>query len=168
MITPATFRADFPEFAAVGPYADRVIAYWIAISAFFFNTDLWGTGATVATAPPTTIYDFGVELFVAHHLAIDRRNAMAAAAGGVPGEATGPVSSKSVGQVSISYDTGASAVKDADFWNLTVYGQQYIRLARQIGSAPQHFGAPSCPPLWSGPAWPGPYPFPAPGGSGFG
>lgn len=168
MITPATFRQSFPEFAVAGDYADSVLAYWIAIGVMFQNTGVWGVGATVAVSPPTTPYDFGLELFVAHNLAVERRNLLTAAAGGVPGEAKGPTSAKSVNGVSISYDTGAAAEEDAGWWNMSIYGQRYIRLAQQMGGVPLLIGVPGPAPPLSGPGWPGPFPWPAPSGTGFG
>lgn len=169
MINAATFRKSFPEFSVDTAYANSVIDYWIAIGEMMgMNKCLWGEGSKTASSPPTTPFDFGLELFVAHNIALERKQLNASAAGGVPGEATGPTASKSVGQVSISYATSEAAEPNAGHWNLTTYGQRFVRLLRQFGSVPLLYGVPSEPPPFSGPAWPGPYPFPAPGGSGFG
>ena len=35
-----------------------------------------------------------------------------------------------------SYDTATASEEGAGFWNLTVYGQEYIRQARMVGAGP--------------------------------
>ncbi|MBX9696911.1 MAG: DUF4054 domain-containing protein [Alphaproteobacteria bacterium] len=42
--------------------------------------------------------------------------------------------SKSVGGVSVGYDSTAQSEKDAGWWNRTTYGQQFIRLVRIFGA----------------------------------
>jgi Protein of unknown function (DUF4054) len=139
-ITAATFRTDFPEFADEIAYSDQAIAYWSAFQAQFMNTDRWGAGATTASAPPTTTYDFGLELAVAHYLVLQKQAADSAATGAAPGVSQGPVSSKSVAGVSVSYDTQAALEGGAGHWNLTNYGTRYARLALQIGAGPIQIG----------------------------
>ena len=54
--------------------------------------------------------------------------AAVAAKGGIPGDSLGPVSSKSVGGVSISYDSGSISIAGAGAWNATSYGQRLYKL----------------------------------------
>jgi hypothetical protein len=62
------------------------------------------------------------------------QNQKAGVIGGVPGGNSGPASSKTVGSVTVAYDTAQTAEKDAGYWNLTTYGKQFIRLARMFGA----------------------------------
>lgn len=164
-VTEATFRADLPEFADAAAYPPSAVAYWLGMAALMLNARRWGDGAVVAVSPPTTKYDFGTEMFVAHNLVLERQATVAASKGALPGLMTGPVNSKSVGPVSIGYDSQAGIEDGASHWNLTVYGVRFIRLARFVGAGPIQVGVGMRPAL-SGPAWPGPYPYPW--GSGFG
>lgn len=115
----ASFRADFPEFAAS---PDPRVNFWLVIASKMLNVDRWGD-----------LIDHGQELFVAHHLALDSENAAAAALGGAVGQNTGPLSSQSVDKVSEAFDTGASSIADAGHWNLTTYGTQFYALWRMMG-----------------------------------
>lgn len=119
----AQFRADFPEFASTTDYPGSMLDFWSGIAAELVDLTRWGT-----------LYDQGVSLFVAHNIALQRKNIQAAAGGGVPGSQSGAVASKTVGSVSVSYDTGAAMLPNAGHWNLTLYGMQYIQLARMIGA----------------------------------
>jgi hypothetical protein len=118
-------------------------------------------GADAATSPPTTEYDMGMELLVAHYLVLNKKQVDAAAAGAPPGVAEGVIASKSVGPASVSFDTQLAGEPGAGHWNLTTYGQRYYRLADMMGSGPQmSFGAPQYGgangPAWGGPpGWPG-------------
>ena len=89
----------------------------------------------IAQAQPwCDLLDTGTEFFIAHNLAMDARNALSASKGGVPGQATGIVASKSVGGVSVSYDTGSGSMAGAGQYNLTTYGQQYYALEQIVGA----------------------------------
>ena len=87
------------------------------------NADRWGD-----------TLDYGLGLFVAHHLAIASRDEKAAAAGATPGATPGVVTSKSVDKVSVSYDGGLGTYEGAGFWNQTNYGVRFFQLARMIGA----------------------------------
>jgi len=115
----ASFRADFPEFAAS---PDARVNFWLVIASKMLNVDRWGD-----------LIDHGQELFVAHHLALDAENAAAAALGGAVGQNAGPLSSQSVDKVSEAFDTGVSSIADAGHWNLTTYGTQFYALWRMMG-----------------------------------
>lgn len=160
MISVATFRADFPEFTNEVTFPSSSIQYYINLAGLLLNTDRWGIGKTVAAAPPTTILDMGSELFVAHNVALEARAAQEAASGGVPGGTVGPVASKGVDKVNVSYDTQAGLDPKDGHWNLTTYGLRFIQLAKMRGMGPIYV-APGCDPFGAtglnGPAWTGPF-----------
>jgi hypothetical protein len=122
-VTASSFRADFPEFASTTNYPDAQVDFWIDAAGQLVSEDRWGT-----------LYDFGVELLVAHNLTLGRRDQVAVAGGGVGGASGGVVSSKSVDKVSVSYDTGAATFEGAGDLNTTMYGIRWNRLARMFGA----------------------------------
>lgn len=122
-MTPAQFRADFPEFADTAKYSDASVEFWLIVSASLVNPERWGV-----------LTDQGVELCTAHHLVLAARDQASAIIGGIPGQVNGPQSSKAVDKVSASYDTGAATIDDAGMWNLTTYGVRYLTLARMMGA----------------------------------
>ncbi len=123
MITSSTLRTDFPEFESVIKYPDTMINFWLKIADKMVLEERWDD-----------MKDFGVELFTAHHITIAKADLNAEAVGGLSGQKLGAASSKSVGEVSVSYDTNASLEMGAGHWNLTTYGKQFIRLARMFGA----------------------------------
>lgn len=131
-VSVADFRSSFPEFSDVADYPDTNIQYWLDFEKLMFNEARWGD-----------LMPKGVMLFAAHNLSLQRGRIQAAASGRAPGAATGVLSSKSVSKVSASYDVGVAAEEGAGVYNLTVYGQQYIHLARLIGAGPVQIGIPS-------------------------
>lgn len=143
-ITTASFRIDFPEFTSDVLYPDSVLNYWLNLGGLLLNADAWGISAATATNPPTALFDIGLELFAAHNIVLEKQAANAAATGGDPGLNTGPVASKAVGPVNISYDTQAGIAADAGHWNLTTYGTRFIKLARMMGMGPVQVNIGSC------------------------
>ncbi len=122
-VTAASFRTSFPEFENSAAYPDDQVEFWIGVAGQLVSEDRWGT-----------LYDFGVELLVAHNLTLGRRDQVAVAGGGVGGASGGVVSSKSVDKVSVSYDTGAATFEGAGDLNTTMYGIRWNRLARMFGA----------------------------------
>jgi len=118
-----TFRQNFPEFADSARFTDTQAQFFLTIGETMLNADRWGA-----------LLDYGLGLFVAHHLAIASRDVAAADMGGVPGAVTGPTSSKSVDKVSVSYDTGAVSLNDAGFWNMSSYGIRFWNTVRMVGA----------------------------------
>jgi len=118
----AQFRQSFPEFDAT-TYPDPLVQFWLTVAVSLVNADRWGE-----------LTDLGVALVTAHHLALALKDQKTAAVGGVPGQVTGPQSSKAVDKVSASYNTEAVAIKDGGFWNATMYGVRYLSLALMMGS----------------------------------
>ncbi len=134
MITPAQFRQDFPEFANVGTFPDSAVNLWLAVAGRLLPSLRWQDNL-----------DLGTELFTAHHLVLSARDQAAAAVGGIPGEVKGPVASKAVDKVSVSYDTGSVSLTDAGFWNMTSYGIRFLTLGRYMGAGGIQLGYPGAP-----------------------
>ena len=125
MFDKASFRAAFPEFADNARYPDAMLDFWSGIGErlMFPQQHRWDT-----------VYDYGLQLFVAHNITLAAQNAASGASGGVPGSVSGPISSKAVGSVSVSYDSASTIEPSAGHWNLTSYGKSLIHLARMIGA----------------------------------
>ena len=146
-VTPTSFRADFPAFVDATNYPDSAITFWTTVALQFLNAERWDTAI-----------DIGTELFVAHNLVLEFQANTAAGNGAAPGLSQGMISSKSVDKVSISYDTGSAAELDAGHWNLTIYGQRYVRMARMMGAGGIQLGIGYDPNFSAASgAWPGPY-----------
>ena len=83
--------------------------------------------------------EFGKALFTAHYLA-SLDNGQRTGAGDVTGTvssgAHGAVSSKTVGSVSVSYDTASMSFDDAGYWNSTPYGKQFFDLLKRYRRMP--------------------------------
>jgi hypothetical protein len=109
-MTPAEFRAAFPEFGDVAKYPDATIIFWSGLGVKMLNKDRWGA-----------IYVEGLMLYTAHYVTIAGQNARS---GAVPGNAGGGAQSqKAVGKVSVSNDTASVTEEDAGQWNATNYGR---------------------------------------------
>ncbi|AOY96859.1 hypothetical protein BKK79_35795 [Cupriavidus sp. USMAA2-4] len=122
-MTPEQFRADFPEFSDTTKYPNTLIQMWLTVATSLVNPVRW-----------MELTNLGLALVTAHHLVLAQRDGATADVGGTPGEVKGPTSSKSVDKVSVSYDTGAVALSDAGFWNMTSYGIRFLNFARMMGA----------------------------------
>lgn len=154
MITYAGFTTDFPEFATA---PQGQFNFYLQFASLMLTAP-WGQAAPAGQ--PYTLYDIGTELFIAHNLALESLNAIAASAGGTPGLIPGVVSETVTGQVTVNYDVAASTELDAGHWNMTTYGTRFVQMLRLIGAAPSQISpAGPCIPN-NGPAWVGPAPWP--------
>lgn len=117
------FRADFPEFTDTVRYPDSQLTFWATLATAQVNACAWGD-----------LTNLGIELYVAHELTIAAQSQKSASVGGVPGTMGGVPNTKTVGSVTVGYDSTATSEKDAGYWNLTNYGKQFIRLARIFGA----------------------------------
>lgn len=85
--------------------------------------------------------EFGKALFTAHYLA-SLDNGQRTSAGGeaskgnISSGAHGAVASKTVGSVSVSYDTASTSFADAGYWNSTPYGKQFYDLLKRYRRMP--------------------------------
>lgn len=130
-VTVDSFRAEYPEFADAGRYPSPMLQTAIVLAGKMMDGARWGD-----------LLDHGTSLVVAHRATMRRKAMVDATFGKIPGAASGPVSSKGVDKVNMSFDTAAVNEEGAGHWNLTTYGQEYIRLARIIGMGPVQIGAP--------------------------
>lgn len=133
MFDIASFRAAFPEFADTARYPDAMITFWAGLATAQVNVNRWGLQVPA-----------GIQLYVAHEITLAAQNQKSGIIGGVPGGASGPANSKTVGNVTVSYDTQQTAERDAGWWNLTIYGKQFIRLARIYGAGVVQLGGGFC------------------------
>jgi hypothetical protein len=113
--TPAEFKTRFPEFANVSDaeiqtQLDRALAY--------LPEDRWGC-----------YYEDGVYLLAAHFLAIK----IAREASGGSGGSAGSVSSRKVGDVTVTFARLPSGSASQDFYMSTPYGQEWWVLMRLVG-----------------------------------
>lgn len=112
MVTPATIKARFPEFATVD---DSKIQIFIDDAILILNETFWGTK-----------YDLGVSYLAAHFLSL----ALSSEAGAA--SAIGAVSSRAVDGVSISYSTMTPENHGDAYYSSTMYGQRYLALRRTL------------------------------------
>ncbi len=112
-ITPAEFKAKFPEFASI---ADATIQLSIDESVIILNENYWGTK-----------YNLGLYYLSAHFLVIAEKTAGGSSGG------SGPVSSKAVDGTSLSY--AITSMDDAGdiYYNQSSYGQRYLALRETLG-----------------------------------
>lgn len=123
MLDIAQFRKNFPEFNDTARYPDSMILFWSTIAFQQVNECRW-----------KKMYLNGVQLYTAHEIVLASRNSATAINGGAPGTNGGLVNSKTVDGVTVSYDTTSTAEKNAGYYNLTVYGQQFYRFAMLFGA----------------------------------
>lgn len=105
------FRANFEEFANASKYPDSTINYWADFGEKLISVSRAGQ-----------LYSNLIDLFTAHQLVVS-----------APGFASsGPIASKTVGSVSVSY-ASVSGGRNTD-WNKTQYGLLYANIMRNIGA----------------------------------
>lgn len=121
-MSPADFRAIFAEFDLVN-YPDPMVSIWLGQAANEVDPTRWGSDT-----------NYGVALLTAHYVTLAKRRANAAAAGGTPGEVSGPISSKAVAGVTVARDTSAVRLEGAGSFNSTEYGALFWQKARFIGA----------------------------------
>lgn len=119
----ATFRANFPEFGDTVAYPSSMIEFWAGLAMLQVRQCIWKRA-----------WIQGVSLYVAHEITLASQNSKASGAGGAPGTFGGVPSSKTVGSVSVGYDSTDTSEKDAGWWNLTNYGKQFYRLVQIFGA----------------------------------
>lgn len=118
----ATFRQNMPAFQDAAVFPDAQVAFWLALATKMLRPERWDD-----------LLDYGVQLFVAHHLVLAARSAQEVANGGLPGTVRGTISSEHVENLSVSYGT-PGGLEGAGHWGLSTYGQQFYGLLRWIGA----------------------------------
>ena len=117
-VDPASFKIRFKEFACE---PDAQIQVFIDDSIVILNEAFWAIK-----------YDLGVSYLTAHFLALSKRSE-AGSTTSVP--TSGPISSKSVDGVSVSYASYNVQDVDESFYMSTPYGQRYLQLRSNLGIA---------------------------------
>lgn len=145
-ITVASFRTAFPAYGDPTVYQDGQVQFYIDFAYQMLRSERWGS-----------VIDQGASLFVAHFLSTDAL-AKAAGIGGIPGTGVGVVDAGTIDKVTFGKNVDAIMEPDAGHWGMTVYGLQFIRIARMMGAGPIQVGYDSGPwvSLYNG-AWPGPF-----------
>lgn len=142
-ITISQFRSDYPMFTNTTSYPDSLIQRLINRATSLMNASVWGND-----------YQDFMELFVAHYCTLWNSAMIAAQNGGDPGIARGVIASESALGVAAAFDTVSAAEESGGNYNLTQWGQQFIRMARLKGMGPQQINiGPPGPTLgaWCGP-----------------
>ena len=116
------FRLNFPEFGDEVKFPPESVTFWSGVAEKRLNVLRWGE-----------LYNEGMSLYVAHNIALSALNVLDVDAGGTPGLTRGIITSESVGGVSVSRDLSSSTEDSAGYYNETVYGRQFFRLAKMIG-----------------------------------
>jgi len=129
VVTLNQFRADYPEFQNPRFYPDSMLRYWLAVASLLLNPSRWCDMLGVAT-----------ELYVAHNCVLEAEAQQAALDKGWPGKSKGAITSQVAGSVTLGYDAAITLEEGAGHWNLTMYGNRFIRLARMFGSGPIQIG----------------------------
>lgn len=125
------FRTAFLEFASTDTYPNATVQFWITQA--YLNLNECYLGASM---------DLAVMLFVAHNVVMSAKNAAMTSAGGVAGDVAGPISSKSVGGVSKSYDVGVVSLAGAGPYNATTYGQRLYKMMQAYSAGPTYIPSP--------------------------
>lgn len=126
----ATFRADFPEFADLAKFPDGSVNFWLTLAGKLLRPDRWAD-----------VLDQGLELFVAHNLAL-AAFANPSKVGAIGGVFSGMVSAKTVDKLSVTYDTTVGLDPKAGVWNLTTYGRLFYTLMQMAGMGGTQLGGP--------------------------
>jgi hypothetical protein len=118
-----SFRNAFPEFQNTKKYPSEMITFWSNLALAQVNCNVWKTQ-----------WPMGVQLYTAHEIVLAAQNAKLGIAGGTPGTGGGVPNTKTVGTVTVGYDSQVTSEKDGAHWNLTNYGKQFLRLAKIFGA----------------------------------
>lgn len=123
------FLTYFPEFSNATIYPAPRIAFWVAVAVIQLPISTWGN-----------LYEYGIDLYVAHHLVLEQNNKQSAASLSTPGQITGPINNKSVAEVSYSIDTAVVTYQGASYWNQSGYGINFYNLLRSLGAGVMQLG----------------------------
>jgi len=119
----SVFRSAFPEFSDTGTYTTGQINFYAGIALKLLNAERWAD-----------MLDEATQLFVAHHLALNDREARTAESGGIAGKVAGQQTSKTADKLSASYDVAAVSLENGGYWNSTSYGIRLLQFARWFGA----------------------------------
>lgn len=121
--TIAQFRADFPQFSNEVTFPDAQVQFRLNLADKLLDENVFDD-----------VFQYVVELFVAHYMALQAADNRSAAIGGAGGANSGVMTSKSVDKVSMGYDSSATLNPDAGFWNNSRYGSEFYQLILMFGA----------------------------------
>jgi len=132
-LTVARFRKDLPAFADASDYPNDSVQFWIDIvlNDNLFPYQRWGPQQLMAQ-----------EFYIAHELTLDRNAVTSAPKGGMGGGLGSGVSvatSKSVGGVSVGYDTNMGYDPAMGYLAYTMYGRRLYYYMQMAGAGPIQF-----------------------------
>lgn len=119
------FRQGFPEFSDTTCFPSSQINFQSTIATELMNQCAWRD---------QTMLNYAIQLYVAHTLTLASQNQKIVAAGGTPGTFGGIANSKTVGGVSVGYDSASTSEQGAGWYNLTNYGKQLYHLIKLFGA----------------------------------
>jgi hypothetical protein len=145
-VTADQFRSSFPAFTSTTQFSDGMVNMWINFAYAELNPRAFGPNI-----------DMYAQNMVAHYLTLQALQNAEGENGAPSGHAVGPVTGKSVGELSMQYAGASNTDPDARHWEQTVYGSFVRRGLRLYGAAPyatplaptpigQGYGVP-----WNGP-----------------
>lgn len=119
------FLGFCPEFTSAASYPLALVNAWIPAAVAQINQSRFGSQ-----------YNLAVCLYIAHQVTLSAREIQTTAPGtALAGEAYGPIASKSIDKLSISYGT-MGTVDGAGAYNQTSYGIRLFELIRSYASGP--------------------------------
>lgn len=128
LFTIGDFYSFYPQFQGLDELPESVIQLYLDFALDVVNIAKWGNQ-----------FKIGVCLFTAHFITLYLMSATPEGANAQEvlnsAQMRGVISSKSVHDVSVSYDYSL-AISDVDKWgnfSLTIYGNQFVNLAKMIG-----------------------------------
>ena len=125
-----SFREQYISYIAPGEWPDRVLTQYLCDA----DMETGGSGWGAYESKCDNFKRRGMFLYAAHALSLDFPSGRKS--GSVDSTAKNPVASKSVGDESVSYATGApdGAADSGNAWlSSTSFGQQFMRLRRRAG-----------------------------------
>lgn len=121
------FRGAFPEFVDESKYTDEMLTFWATAAESLLNSARWGDLLT-----------HGLYLYTAHNITLAYADRVAGEKNRNPGSGVGGVmTNKSVGDVSVGYDTHAITLEGAGNYNSTKYGREFWQLMLIVGMGGQ-------------------------------
>jgi hypothetical protein len=123
------FITAFPEFSDATKYPQAQADFWLTNAYATLNAARFGKNL-----------DLAAMLYTAHYITLSARDVAASSGSGFAGSVSGPMSSKSVGPVSVGYDTGSTTLRGAAMWNSTSYGVRFYQLLRIAGAGGAYVG----------------------------
>jgi len=119
MSSRSRLRAQYPEFESTTDYPDSTVDDFISWAADELSSSVWDN-----------LYEAGVVSLAAHLLKVSDLSSDG-------GAGAGPVESKSVGPVSVSYDVD-SGDSDSNLTS-TKYGREHARLKKKVAAGTAGF-----------------------------